>query len=208
MNKIENLIFTVGHSNHAMGDFVALLQQHHVTSLVDVRSVPYSGFNPHFNRDSLVNALKASEIEYVYMGRELGGRSEDPACYEGGRVRYDRVAATELFRCGLDHIISKSERYRIALMCMEKEPLECHRTLLVSKVLDEHGIEVAHIHADGALETHGDAMDRLLSRFALRPEGELFLTREELINEAVDRQAKRFAFVDKNQANPSTGAIQ
>ncbi len=81
-------------------------------------------------------------------------------------------------------------------------------TLLIAQALDERGVEVAHIHAGGELETHGEAMDRLLERFNLRPEGELFLTRKALIAEAVERQARRVAFVDENPAKTSTGAIQ
>ena len=92
-------------------------------------------------------------------------------------------------------------------MCAEKEPLDCHRTLLVAQALDENDLKVAHIHADGELETHDDAMNRLLKQFDLRPEGELFLTREDLISEAVNRQTRRVAFVDENLANTSSGVI-
>ena len=209
MNKTDGLILTIGHSTHTLDAFIALLQKHRVTALADVRSAPYSRFNPQFNRDSLTNALnKAGGIEYVYLGCELGGRSSDPECYENGRIRYDRVAATESFQHGLNRIVRDVIRCRMALMCAEKEPLDCHRTLLIAQALDERGVEVAHIHAGGELETHGEAMDRLLVRFNLRPEGDLFRTRKDLIAEAVDRQARRVAFVDESLANPSTGAIQ
>ena len=207
MEKIDNPIFTVGHSTHNLDTFINLLRQHTVTALADVRSSPYSRFTPHFNRNSLVNALKAGGIEYLYMGDKLGGRSTDPACYEAGRIRYDRVAASESFQSGLDHIFSKAVKHRIALMCAEKEPLDCHRTLLVAQAINEHGVQVAHIHANGILETHYEAMDRLLRHFHLRPEGELFLTREDLVADAVKRQARRVAFVDEKLTNTSTGAI-
>ena len=208
MDKIDNPILTIGHSTHNLDAFIALLQKHHVNVLVDVRSAPYSRFTPHFNHDSLVNALKAGGIEYLYLGDKLGGRSADPACYEAGRIRYDRVATTESFQSGIDHIVRECVKHRIALMCAEKEPLDCHRTLLVAQALNEHNIQVAHIHADSKLETHYEAMDRLLRHFHLRPEGELFLSREDLVANAVKRQARRVAFVDANLTNTSTGAIQ
>lgn len=206
MDEIDNPILTIGHSTHNVDAFIALLQKNHVDVLADVRSAPYSRFTPHFNRDSLVNTLKTYGIEYLFMGDELGGRSKDPACYEAGRIRYDRVATTASFQSGLEHVARGSAKNRIALMCAEKEPLDCHRTLLVAQALDERGIKVAHIHASGELETHDVAMDRLLKQFNLRPEGELFLTRKELIAEAVNRQTRRVAFVDENLANTSSGA--
>lgn len=206
MDEIDNPILTIGHSTHNLDALIELLQKNHVNVLADVRSTPYSRFTPHFNRDSLANALKTSGIEYLFMGDELGGRSTNPACYDAGHIRYDRVAATASFQSGLEHVVRGSAKNCIALMCSEKEPLDCHRTLLVAQALDENGIKVAHIHANGELETHDEAMDRLLKLFNLRPEGELFLTREDLITEAVNRQTKRVAFVDENLANTSSGA--
>ena len=171
-----------------------------MSALADVRSAPYSRFNPQFNREPLTEALEAEGIRYVYLGRELGGRSEDPACYEDGRIRYDRIAATESFRSGLARVVQGAARYRIALMCAEKEPLDCHRTLLVARALDEQGVDVAHIHADGALEPHRAAMDRLLDIQKLPREGDLSGTREELLDGAIARQAQRVAYMDDKPA--------
>ena len=201
MNTTNNPVLTIGHSNHALDSFIALLHQHHITALADVRSAPYSRFNPQFNRESLASSLKRCGIEYVYLGHALGGRSNDPTCYEGGRVRYDRVAETESFQHGLDRVVHGAAKHRIVLLCAEREPLECHRTLLVAPALDERGVEVEHIHADGRLESHGETMDRLLDRFNLRSDGDLFRTtqpREKLVAEAIELQAKRVAFVDGN----------
>lgn len=206
MSTTNNPVFTIGHSNLALDSFIALLHQHHVTALADVRSAPYSRFNPQFNRESLAGSLKRCGIEYVYIGHELGGRSDDPTCYEDGRVRYDRVAETDLFRHGLDRVVHGADNHHIVLLCAEREPLECHRTLLVAPALDERGVEVVHIHADGRLEPHGEAMDRLLDRFNLHPTGDLFRAtqaREELVAEAIELQARRVAFVDKKLAATS-----
>ena len=201
MSTTNNPVLTIGHSNHALDALIALLHRHRVTALADVRSAPYSRFNPQFNRESLADSLKKCGIEYVYLGHELGGRSADPTCYEDGRVRYDRVAKTESFRHGLDRVVHGAANHLIVLLCAEREPLECHRTLLVASALDKRGVEVAHIHADGRLEPHNEAMNRLLDRFNLHPDGDLFRTtqpREDLVAEAIELQAKRVAFVDEN----------
>ena len=206
MSTTNNPVFTIGHSNHALDSFIALMHQYHVTALADVRSAPYSRFNPQFNRESLADSLKRCGIEYVYLGHELGGRSDDPTCYEDGRVRYDRVAETDSFRHGLNRVVHGVVNHHIVLLCAEREPLECHRTLLVAPALDERGVEVVHIHADGRLEPHGEAMDRLLDRFNLHPTGDLFRAtqpREELVAEAIELQARRVAFVDKKLAATS-----
>lgn len=203
MSKTNNPVLTIGHSNHALDALIALLHRHDVTALADVRSAPYSRFSPQFNRESLARSLKSCRIEYVYLGDGLGGRSDDPACYEDGRVRYDRVTEKASFQHALNRVVRGAANHRIVLLCAEREPLECHRTLLVAPALDERGVEVAHIHADGELEPHGKAMDRLLNRFNLHPN--LFLTqpREKQVAEAIELQAKRVAFVDKNLAATS-----
>ena len=204
MNEARGTVLTIGHSTHALEAFVALLRQHHVSAVADVRSAPYSRFNPQYNREPLTKALEAQGIRYVYLGRELGGRSDDPACYEDGRIRYERVAATESFRSGLDRVVDGAARYRIALMCAEKEPLDCHRTLLVARALDEQGVDVAHIHADGGLEPHQATMDRLLDIQKLPRKGDLSGTREEFIGAAIARHAQRVAYVDDKLAARTT----
>ena len=204
MNRTGGAVLTIGHSNHALEEFIELLRGHRVNALADVRSAPYSRFNPQFNRGPLAASLKSEGIAYVYLGRELGGRPRDRGCYDGeGRVLYDRVAATEMFRSGLERVLDGAARFRIALMCAEKEPLHCHRTLLVAHELDRCGVGVDHIHADGRMESHGDAMDRLIEFTGLRPDGDLFRraqTRAELIAEAMERQARRAAYVATGSA--------
>ncbi len=182
-------VLTIGHSNHPSRVFMGLLDEHSVDVLVDVRSAPYSSFNPQFNRESLAAALKPRRIEYLYLGRELGGRPKDPACYEDGRVHYGRVARTARFREGIARVIAEAERRRLAIMCAEKEPLYCHRTLLVATALDARDVDVQHIHADGTLETQANTMSRLLDRHDLSPEGDLLATREQSIALALAHRA-------------------
>ena len=211
MTETVNIVLTIGHSNHSLNSFIALLRKHRVTAVADVRSAPYSRFNPQFNRDSLDSCLEKLGIEYSFFGRELGGRFDDPTCYVDGRVNYDLAATTESFRRGLDKLVQRVTNHRIVLICAEREPLDCHRTLLVARALEEQGIDVAHIHADGRLEVHSAAMDRLLKRFNLQPDGDLFRSlqpREKLVAEAVALQEKRIAYVKENPASKTQRSIQ
>lgn len=187
-------ILTIGHSNHTLERFLALLTKHRVTTVADVRSAPYSRFRPHFNRNALAAALAEKGICYAFLGRELGGRPADPDCYEDGRVDYVRVARTSGFRDGIARVIERAARDRTALMCAEKEPLDCHRTLLVARALDDAGVAVAHILADGDLEPHARTMDRLLAAFGLNPNGDLLQPREEVVAHAITLQARRKSF--------------
>jgi len=164
------------------------LREHAVDVLADVRSAPYSRFNPQFNREPLAAELSRSGIEYKYFGRELGGRPKDPACYEGGRARYDRVAETQSFREGIVRVTDAAGQHRVALMCAEKEPLDCHRTLLVARALDAQGVEVQHILADGTLESQADAMSRLFEQHHLAHWGDLLASREQSITLAIARR--------------------
>ena len=202
--KNRSPIFTIGHSTHTIERFIELLQQHSVTALADVRSSPFSRYNPQFNRDVLKRKLRAHGIKYVFLGRELGARSDDPSCYEDGRVQYGRLALTALFREGLDRLTRGLNRFRIALMCAEKEPLACHRTLLVANALVERSLEVVHILADGSLEPHDKTMARLLDLVGL-PQQDLFRTRSELIEEARTLQEARVAYVDEDLAAAAKG---
>ena len=192
MTPPAGVVLTVGHSTHPLEAFVALLRRHAVTALADVRSTPYSRFNPHFNRKSLDRDMNARGIAYLFLGRALGGRPEDRSCYENGQVRYDRVARTALFREGIDRVVRGAADNRIALMCAEKEPLDCHRTILVGRSLVERGIAVAHILADGRLEPHDDTMDRLLDSMKL-PRRDLLQSRPELIEQALALRERRIA---------------
>lgn len=204
MTQRPIVVFTIGHSTHAIDTFASLLNQHGVTALADVRSAPFSRFNPQFNKDALSRELKARGIRYVFLGRELGARAEDRALYENGRVRYARLAQTDVFKQGIARVIQGAAEHRVALLCAEKEPLECHRTLLVARALEERGLDVAHIHGDGRLETHRDAMERLLDLTGL-PHEDLFRSRGDLIAEALARQEEKVAYIDEKLAAETGG---
>jgi uncharacterized protein (DUF488 family) len=195
MSRAE--VFTIGHSNHSFEKFVELLRLHNIMALADVRSAPYSRSNPDFNREFLKAKLAEAGIAYVFLGRELGARPEDPRFYQQGRVQYRMLAQSPLFRAGLDRVIKGAQSYRIALLCAEKEPLECHRTLLVARELVALGASVAHVHADGSLETYAGAMSRLLKILGL-PDQDLYRNKEEMIADACALQEERIAYVNED----------
>jgi uncharacterized protein (DUF488 family) len=174
-------ILTIGHSNHTIERFVELLLGRRVTAVADVRSAPYSRRHPQFNREALATDLAAAGIAYSYLGKELGGRRG---------MAYSQVAETADFRAGIERLIAGAARYRIAVMCAEREPLECHRGLLVAPALEKAGAHVSHILADGTGEGHAQAMDRLMQRFELA-DGDMFRSREELVEEALRKQRAR-----------------
>lgn len=205
MSEQSGQVLTIGHSTHPVEIFVKLLHQHGVTAVADVRSMPYSRANPQFNRETLESSLKQGGIAYVFLGLELGARSDDPSCYEKGRVQYDRLARTDLFREGLERVLKGAQSFRVALMCAEKEPLECHRTLLVSRALASQGVSVSHILADGCIEPHAVAMKRLIGLVGL-PNTDLFRSNDELIEAACAIQEERIAYTKKDAQQPSAGA--
>lgn len=192
------MIFTVGHSAHEIAYFTDLLAQHDIEAVADVRSAPYSRRHPQFNRDALKEALRANGIAYVFLGKELGARSKDPACYANGRVQFPKLANTALFRSGIKRVLEGSQQMRIALMCAEKEPLACHRTLLVARELVRRGSEINHILADGTLETHRDAMNRLCRQLGIAED--LLRSPEEMEHDAYAAQEEKIAYAGAHRA--------
>jgi uncharacterized protein (DUF488 family) len=163
-------LYTVGHSNHAIEKFIGLLTANGITAVADVRSRPFSRRHPQFNKERLASALTQHGIAYVFLGKELGARSEDPSCYENGKVQYPRLAATPAFKAGIERVLAGAAKFRVTLMCAEKEPLDCHRTLLVSRALESAGASIAHILADGSVESQEETMSRLIDLVGLSKE--------------------------------------
>lgn len=190
-------LYTVGHSNSSEQEFINLLMQQQITAVGDVRSVPYSRMNPQFNREHLKQVLRQKGIAYVFLGTELGARSEDLSCYEQGKVQYDRLAKTAQFHRGFERVCEGMKKFRVVLMCAERDPLECHRTILIARHFDTAGVHVKHILPDGRLESHELALNRLLRLLGL-PERDMFRSRAELISEAYKQQAERIAYEKKD----------
>lgn len=160
-------LLTIGHSTLGFDEFVARLRANEVDSVVDVRSVPFSRYTPQFNANELRHVLRLHNIAYLPMGSEFGARPSSPALYlTAGRVNFEAIAASELFMSGLIRVEQGMDKgYRPALMCTEKDPIDCHRTILVARAFATRGTCVTHILADGALEKHADFERRLLDMY-------------------------------------------
>lgn len=195
------VVYTIGHSTSSTEHFVGLLKQHDISAIGDVRSQPYSRFNPQFNREELKNALGDVGISYVFLGQELGARSDDPNCYESGKVNYDRLAESDAFQKGLARVKKGATSYRLALMCAEKEPLDCHRTILIARYLEDSGIDVHHILWDGSTERHDETIARLTEQLALSED--MFKSADQVAKEAYDLQGFRIAYEPSDYPRPA-----
>lgn len=193
----KRTIYTIGHSNHEIRNCVSLLKRHRINAVADVRSVPYSRHYPQFNRENLIDSLCVHGIEYVFLGKELGARTDNPECYKNGRVKYRLLARTKLFREGIEWIRKNSNHKKIALMCAEKDPLDCHRTILVARELVEAGLDIAHILADGRAERHDVSMKRLLEQLGMGDHRDLFLTEKQLMDKAYTAKERGIAYFKK-----------
>ncbi|QDT65273.1 DUF488 domain-containing protein [Calycomorphotria hydatis] len=194
----KGCLLTVGHSNRSDTEFVELLRMYGVTAVADVRSQPYSRHLPHFNREPLKKLLSVSNISYVFMGEELGARRSEAECYVDGQAKYELIAKTHTFHAGLERIRTGVKEYVVALMCSEKDPMTCHRAILVASALRSE-LDIRHIISNETLESHEELEERLLRQWNLDGQN-LFLTKDELLQEAYEKQSAEIAFVEKEKA--------
>jgi len=199
-----NELFTIGYSPHTLDSFLSILRKHKITALVDVRSSPYSQFKPEFNQESLKEFLKTQNIAYVFLGDYCGARVEDPSCYVNGKVDYRLVAENQKFKEGLDRIKKGMEKFRIALMCAEKDPITCHRTILICRNLLSAGIKIKHILGNGKAEEHRDSENRLMKLFNLN-HPDLFRSEQQRLEDAYSRQEEKIAYETAEPSNENWG---
>jgi uncharacterized protein (DUF488 family) len=153
----DKMIFTIGHSNQRMESFLNLLTKNKIQYLADVRSVPSSKFASQFDQALLKNSLTKIGIRYLYFGREIGGRPSGPAFYdEKGYALYYLMAQSPSFVKAIDILVRELEKHRIVIMCSEEDPTECHRRLLIGRVLSQKGITELHIRGNGSIQTEAD----------------------------------------------------
>ena len=155
-------LMTIGHSNLPADRFITLLRDSKVSAVIDVRSVPFSRWCPWFSSKPLATGLAAGGVAYLQLGDELGGRPRDPQLYCDGIADYEAMARRPEFCAGLDRVIDETRRHLVCLLCSEREPLDCHRCLLVGRALAERGVTPGHIRADGTIEPHAMTEQRLL----------------------------------------------
>ena len=197
MSYAQPTLFTIGHSNHTLDKFIGLLKQHNITAIADVRSIPFSRFNPHFNREALEASLRRANISYVHMGQQLGARRDEPECFLGKQANYELVAQLPNFRAGIARLLAGSQQQRIALMCAEKDPITCHRTVLITRAFRHGAITVSHILDSGQLESAAAAEERMMDA-TQTPRDDLFQSKEDLINAAYTKLGKELAWVNES----------
>lgn len=147
-------LFTIGHSNYPMADFIALLRQFDIEVLVDVRSNPYSRYATHFTGPFLKQSIVQEGLKYLYLGKELGGMPKEEEFYdEEGNLDFAKLASTEKFKEGMQRLRQGVEKFRVAIMCGEEDPSHCHRHRLISKAAREMDVEVKHIRKAGRIQT-------------------------------------------------------
>jgi len=170
---------TLGHSNHTMETWLALVRRHMVEVVVDTRSSPYSKFVPQFDRELIQQGLEAIGVRYLFLGAELGGRPANSAYYDAsGHVLYSRLRNDSRFQAAIARLETGFEKFKVALLCGEEDPAHCHRRLLVGRVLTDHGHTMLHIRGDGRVES--DATVALSSGKSLvDAQAELFAELEE-----------------------------
>jgi len=196
MNKInsnENILYSIGYSCHTIDTFRKALLDNNVTAVADVRSSPYSKFKPDFNKDIITKKLIKFGIVYVFLGNNLGARIDAPECYKNGKADYDLIAKHPTFLAGLERLKKGMENYKIALMCAEKDPITCHRAILIFRNLRNLNIKLAHILCDGTVEYHTESEKRLLKLLNLE-QLDLFADNSDIFDKAYKLQAQKIAY--------------
>lgn len=155
-------IYSIGYSSRTLDEFRRLLDKYKIEYLVDVRSRPYSKYNPDFNRIVVENYFKSSKIRYVFMGDQIGGLPEDPSCFTAGKVDYDKCRLKELFIAGITRLIIAYEKgLQVAVMCSEGKPQDCHRSKLLGEMLRERNIEMQHVDENGDLLSQLEVINKI-----------------------------------------------
>jgi uncharacterized protein (DUF488 family) len=186
-------VFSLGHSSLPFERFVKLLKTAGVSAVADVRSSPFSKRAPWFSQREFKAGLRDNAIAYAFLGEELGGRPKAQGLFRAGVADYLAMAETAAFKSGLDRLLQGIEKHRIALVCSERDPLHCHRCLLVARQLAVKGVDTRHIRPDGSEETQKEAEERLLREENLAAEDFLW-PKVERISEAYLRRNKQVAY--------------
>ena len=200
-NRMKKILLSIGHSQHKVDFFISLLKSHNVNYILDVRSTPYSQFAIDYNRENIKAVLKSNDIEYAFMGNYFGARQTDLSLYsEKGYLDFEKVANSLKFRKAFDNVVKGiNQGYRIAFMCTEKDPIECHRAILVTNAFYKAGYLIKHIMPDNTVQTQEDINDRLLDMYySDRNQLSLFTTEnlsdEQYLSEAYKKQNEKIGY--------------
>ncbi|MFV0350337.1 MAG: DUF488 family protein [Halodesulfovibrio sp.] len=192
-------VFTIGYSGFQLLSFKDVLIKNNIKAVIDVRSSPYSKTYPEYNKENLKNFLYNYSIYYVFLGEECGARQPDPKCYINGKIDFDLVSNNHTFQNGISRIESGAEKYPVALMCAEKDPVTCHRTILICKNLKKNiNIKIKHIIDMHTIQTHEQIENRLLKMHGLDQHSFIY-TENERLNIAYKKQENRIAYKKENE---------
>lgn len=160
-------IYSIGQGNRSIETFFNLLKQYEIDYLIDVRSNPFSRFNPDFSKGKLERVCKSYAVTYVFMGDSLGGKPSDRSCYdEQGRVVYERVMETDAFIQAVNRLITAyNKNLKVACMCSELKPCECHRSKMIGRYLDKQNIDVQHINEQGNLVSQNTVIKEVMGGY-------------------------------------------
>ena len=194
------MIYTIGYSCFTIDSFISLLKKHQITAIADVRSMPYSQFKPEFNREALINYLRKENLVYVFLGDHCGARIDAPECYVNRRADYKLISKHAKFQEGMARLNKGMQKYKIALLCAEKDPITCHRTILICRNLRSIDIQILHLWDDGTVEEHRAAEKRLMKLYGL-DQPALYLTKAQSLEEAYNLQGEKIAYSENNENN-------
>jgi uncharacterized protein (DUF488 family) len=160
-------IYTIGHSQHKIEHFIELVMKYEIDYIIDVRSVPYSQYASQFNKGILELTLRKYNVNYAFMGEPLGARQKDRSLYsKEGYIDFSKVAKTDKFIKAINNLIlGVDKNHKIALMCTEKDPMDCHRNILVAYELYKRGVNINNICEDGTVVTQEEINKQLLGKY-------------------------------------------
>lgn len=203
---MKDMLYTIGHSQHKTEYFIEMLNEYNINYILDVRSTPYSQFASEYNRENIKATLSGAGIQYAFMGNYFGARQEDRSLYTSeGYLDFDKVRKSARFQLGLHSVVKgiKSGN-KIALMCTEKEPIECHRAIMVARTFFEIGIDVQHILQNKELQSHAELNRQLLDiyypdRYQISLFSEKNRSEEENLIEAYKLQNRKIGYHIQNE---------
>jgi uncharacterized protein (DUF488 family) len=201
---MSNEIYTIGYASFSISDFLKALLNHNIDVVADVRSQPYSRFKPEFNRENLKTVLKNSNIGYAFLGDQCGARIDAPECYVDGKIDFNRVVQNKEFQKGLRRLQKAMENYRIAIMCAENDPINCHRAILICRNLRSENIVIKHIIENGLVENHLDTEKRLI-RIHRLDQSLLYPSDAERLEEAYNLQGETIAYANPPDLKKAIG---
>jgi uncharacterized protein (DUF488 family) len=187
-------LYTIGYAAFSnIESFISALKMNSIEVIADVRSIPKSGYRPEFAKNFLEKYLKDNNIKYVFLGDNCGARIDDPACYINGQASYDKIKETSIFKRGLERILNGLNKYTISLLCAEKDPIFCHRDILICRNLKPYGTNIQHIISEKIVELNLKTENRLLKQFNLDAD-DFFMSYEDRLNLAYDQQGNKIAY--------------